>query len=250
MSHNDTLLGVVNSMRFMLQNMPGHYFIKDLDSRYVEISQNVESLCQLKKEDMVGKSDIQLPWEELASQYRHNELMVINDRKMADVVELFPINQKNIFVVRSIKIPLYDQNNDVIGIMGKTYVFSQKNTMEEALKSFMIFDYKNSINANKKYNAYAMSEYPADFNLTVRETECLFLLIRGKTAKEIGKFLTISPRTVEVYVENIKRKMNAISRSDIINKAEALGMLTIIPKNMLNTSLQRSSHQWKDFFNN
>lgn len=42
--------------------------------------------------------------------------------------------------------------------------------------------------------------------LTEREVMCLCLLADGKTAKEAGKYLRLSPRTIEFYLRNIKRK--------------------------------------------
>ncbi len=248
MSQNDTLHHVVNSIRPMLQNMPGYHFVKDLNSRYVEISHDVTTLVSMRRNHVVDKLDSELPWEEVADQLCHNDLAAIRYQH-SDVFEPFPVEQDKVFVTRCVKFPMYDQASNVIGIIGQTYVFSQKETVGEALKAIMLFDQKSVLNSNKKYNAYVASEYPADFNLTHRETECLFLLIRGKTAKEIGNFLTISPRTVEVYVENIKKKMCANSRSDVIDKAEKLGMLKVIPKNTIGLSIGRNSNQWADFFN-
>jgi len=45
-------------------------------------------------------------------------------------------------------------------------------------------------------------------NLTKRELDCLNYTIQKKTSKEIAKMLKISYRTVEKYLENIKRKMH------------------------------------------
>lgn len=47
--------------------------------------------------------------------------------------------------------------------------------------------------------------------LTPREREILRLLIAGKSAKEVGKLLHISPRTAEFHRRNILEKMNADS---------------------------------------
>lgn len=43
-------------------------------------------------------------------------------------------------------------------------------------------------------------------SLTRRELTCISWLIKGKSANEIGLLLNISKRTVETYIENIKRK--------------------------------------------
>lgn len=48
---------------------------------------------------------------------------------------------------------------------------------------------------------------------------CVFLLIRGKSAKEIEALLSISKRTVESYIENIKNKMDCRNKAEILVKA-------------------------------
>lgn len=52
--------------------------------------------------------------------------------------------------------------------------------------------------------------------LTKQETECMKLLCFGKTAKEIGQELGLSPRTVESYLERIKAKSGLLYKSDLI----------------------------------
>ncbi len=50
-------------------------------------------------------------------------------------------------------------------------------------------------------------------HLSKRELECLFLLAQGKTAKEIGRILKLSYRTVEFYIVNIKNKTGNFTRT-------------------------------------
>jgi DNA-binding CsgD family transcriptional regulator len=47
--------------------------------------------------------------------------------------------------------------------------------------------------------------------LTEKEMQCLCLLIRQKTFKEVGKLLKISPKTVDNHVEHMKHKTNTNS---------------------------------------
>lgn len=52
--------------------------------------------------------------------------------------------------------------------------------------------------------------------LTYREIECARLIIMGRTAKEIARDLNISPKTVEVYINNIKRKTGCHYKHELI----------------------------------
>lgn len=51
------------------------------------------------------------------------------------------------------------------------------------------------------------------FSLTEREAEVIFWLVRGKTNKEIGLILSMSPRTVNKHLEPIFRKLCVENRT-------------------------------------
>lgn len=55
--------------------------------------------------------------------------------------------------------------------------------------------------------------------LTSREEEILRLVVEGKTSKQIGQALYISPRTVENYKNNLLKKLGLNKTSDLIKYA-------------------------------
>jgi DNA-binding CsgD family transcriptional regulator len=55
-----------------------------------------------------------------------------------------------------------------------------------------------------------------DLKLSKREEECLSLLSGGKRTKQIASLLDISPRTVECYVENLKKKTKSNTTSQLL----------------------------------
>lgn len=52
--------------------------------------------------------------------------------------------------------------------------------------------------------------------ISLREFQCLFFVSKGQTFKEVGKTLSLSPRTVESYINNLKSKTGANSKSELI----------------------------------
>ncbi|MAT03591.1 MAG: DNA-binding response regulator [Acidimicrobiaceae bacterium] len=60
--------------------------------------------------------------------------------------------------------------------------------------------------------------------LTEREREVLQLVARGKTYKELGVGLGISPRTAENHVRNILGKLHLSRRSDLVRYAVEHGL--------------------------
>ena len=55
-------------------------------------------------------------------------------------------------------------------------------------------------------------------DFTAREREIAALLIQGLTSKMIGKRLTISPRTVDVYRARLMRKVGASTTAELVHK--------------------------------
>jgi DNA-binding CsgD family transcriptional regulator len=91
-------------------------------------------------------------------------------------------------------------------------VFKQEDLIdsqeEKNIKDFILNTPINKLflNVNKK-----------DIRLSIQEFKCLAWLSRGKSVKEIGRIMELSPRTVESYIDNTKHKINAHSRSHLID---------------------------------
>ncbi len=56
-------------------------------------------------------------------------------------------------------------------------------------------------------------------NLTAREAEVLLWITKGKTNRDIGKILGISPRTINKHSENIYKKLDVENRTSAAAKA-------------------------------
>lgn len=63
---------------------------------------------------------------------------------------------------------------------------------------------------------YTLGEPLTSVYFTQREAECVMQILQGKTMLETGENLQLSPRTVEYYLDKIKRKLNCRKKSDII----------------------------------
>jgi len=62
-------------------------------------------------------------------------------------------------------------------------------------------------------NGYSLMINNSIVKLSPREVECIFHFSQGKTAKEIARILSISPRTVEDYIKNVKLKTGESNKS-------------------------------------
>jgi PAS domain S-box-containing protein len=62
------------------------------------------------------------------------------------------------------------------------------------------------------------SRRPVTAGLTAREREVAAHLMNGMTSKEIGRALSISHRTVEIYRARLTRKYQASTTADLVHK--------------------------------
>ncbi len=106
------------------------------------------------------------------------------------------------------------------------------NILNQLILSNRRFNKKINLNCQE---CYAIEKTYSD-NLSPRESECLFYIIRGKTMKSIADIFSISPRTIEKHVESIKRKMKCTTKNQVIEKAIGKGYLSIILTNVLISS--------------
>lgn len=67
---------------------------------------------------------------------------------------------------------------------------------------------------------YYVSNGDQQVRLTRREAQCLYYFFQGKSSKQIGRILDISHRTVELYFDRIREKLDCKTRLEIISKIE------------------------------
>lgn len=53
---------------------------------------------------------------------------------------------------------------------------------------------------------------------TKREAECMIMLIKGKTINKVAVALSLSPRTIEFYLKNMKAKIGCRTKFELIER--------------------------------
>lgn len=84
----------------------------------------------------------------------------------------------------------------------------------------------NAMLGDRFLSEIQLDEYrEQQLGLTVRELHCVDHLLLGKTGPEIAKALSLSPRTVETHLLNLKNKLSCNSKSELINRLIKLGFM-------------------------
>lgn len=120
----------------ILLNIPDYVFWKDLDLIYRGCNYNFARLAGGKKpEDIVGKSDKELPWGEFTADiYRQEDRQVIETKKPILHKEVPLITDKNEERTLSVsKVPMFGQDHVVIGVLCIFRDITEKRRSEQTL---------------------------------------------------------------------------------------------------------------------
>ena len=85
-------------------------------------------------------------------------------------------------------------------------------------------------NVRIKQGAFRYENISLDIQLSKRQAECLFLILRGKTAKEISVLLKLSQRTIESYIDDLKFKLRVNTKNELLEIVTYKGYFNFIPK--------------------
>ena len=212
----------------LLDHMPGYIGWKDVNLNYQGAN---KALLELKGvNDITGKTDEELSPASVEDNmvFLEQDLLVLKGNKISTVHRGSKTN--TIFLLE--KSPIINQENTITGLIyycrpwHKADVFHILNQLDNKL--------------DLEIQNYTLDHHYNQFKLTKRECECVFLLIRGKTAKEIAALLSLSKRTVESYIENIKNKMDCQNKAEILVKAISNGYQNQIPSRLNHPAIMQS----------
>lgn len=92
-------------------------------------------------------------------------------------------------------------------------------------------NFKNNVKIVK--HKYCYDNY-YKYNLTKRESICLYYVLKGMTAKIIANKMSISTKTVEKFIQILKEKLGCHCKMGLIQKALKDKMDNVIPEGIDN----------------
>jgi DNA-binding CsgD family transcriptional regulator len=182
-----------------------------------------------------GVTDADLPCKacEIADKFHKEDRLVLQSGKTLTMINYCCYKDNDWRIILGRKSPLKNAEGEIIGVYGRGIDVTDCGLMRTAFLVFMSDENhfgskRNALNQT----SYILEDKFDDYGLSVRESECLFYLIRGKTAKEMAVIFNISFRTVEKHLERLKYKLNCFHRSEIVDKAISKGLGTVLPKSL------------------
>ncbi|MEX6502789.1 PAS domain S-box protein [Pseudomonas zhanjiangensis] len=120
-------------LRQIVDNSSAVIYIKDLQGRYCLVNPAFERFFKLHAEEVLGRSDHELFGSAVADRLRANDLSVISLRHPVEFEEQLQLQDRS-WTYLSSKLPLFDENGQVIAVCGISTDISERKRVEEALR--------------------------------------------------------------------------------------------------------------------
>lgn len=215
----------------LLDQTPGISACKDANSRFLYANQAFRRLVGFEPDqDLCGLTDFDMPCEVSSdAEVFQQQDEYIMKRQIAITtlnVHRFQAGTSRAFVV--VKKPFVDCELGVRGVMltGTELKLSQGGAPEPNAVAVLP---KLASLGNLSHGSFVIANSDSEIDMTPRENEVLYHLLRGGTAKRIGRMLSISSRTVEQYVDVLKDKFGVRTKADLIHRAIGLGYMYLVP---------------------
>lgn len=120
----------------LLDLLPVGIFWKDKNSIYLGCNQYHAEHAGFKNEqELIGKADYDLPWRIMADKYRRDDLYVMNSGLKSVFFEEVIEFESGPVWSRTTKVPLYDDNGEVCGILGVWMDISEYKNIVDLLET-------------------------------------------------------------------------------------------------------------------
>lgn len=196
-----------------LMKLPASVYYKDVRGVYFGCNDIMAELGEHQsRHDVDGFDDIELLGVERAHEFVNNDNFVLKQGGTLITQESFVNEYAVTLTGLTTKLPLYDDEDELVGIFGITFI-----------ENIPIQSYDNVLNTlaksiNKVSKGLGPTLYLQEF-LTPREKECAILTAKGLSACNIAEELAISKRTVETHLDSVKSKLNCNNKVEMVVKA-------------------------------
>lgn len=125
-------LKAVMYLNNIVRNMPGSVYWKDKNGVFLGCNDFVVKMAGLNSQnDIIGKSDYELVWADIADQIRKNDLEIMCSKKSKELEEVVTLFNGEKILMLTNKAPLFDNDNNVIGIIGVSIDITARKKAEQ-----------------------------------------------------------------------------------------------------------------------
>jgi PAS domain S-box-containing protein len=133
---NKTLQETLLHKKALLDSIPDIAWLKDRESRFIAVNQPYGQACGVKPNDLIGITDLDVWPKELAELYLAGDRQVIASGKMKQVEEPLVDSSGQQTWIETIKVPILNENGQVIGTAGIARNITDRKRLENELKKY------------------------------------------------------------------------------------------------------------------
>ncbi|MBX9586246.1 MAG: helix-turn-helix transcriptional regulator [Gammaproteobacteria bacterium] len=230
MFHENTIREAINTYNKSTDCI----FWKDLQSNYRMMNNEFARLVGFKSSNASFNNfnDFAMPCEasDLADKFIAADQEVIRTGKPVTSIEYCRYIDGAWRVHYDRKSPLFNSRGEMIGISSHAMDVTDCPIMRSVIALTSPIGKCHRINQQQSYQLKTNYD---NFDLSVLQSEILFLMLRGMSSKEIARRLGRSPRTIEKHRTKIKEKMGCQNQSQLFEKTIASGAGLFIPQSLL-----------------
>ena len=205
--------------------IPGVVFCADKNGIITRINQNAANFNKLNKEDIIGKTIFNLFPEGQAKKMREDDLKVINSGKpLLNLEEMADTPYGKKWLITN-KVPHYNEDNEIVGIIGLVIDITERKRAEELLKESK-GAFQDAYNRILLYQDFIAHDIRNVLN-NVQSLMYLYNRYRNNRAK-MNKMNDVLKMISEQIVKGDKLIQNAIKLSNLETKQISLQPVDVL----------------------
>ncbi|MGE5431024.1 MAG: PAS domain S-box protein [Syntrophomonadaceae bacterium] len=201
-----------SDLEIILDSVPSYIFYKDENDRYVNVNKALAEICGIPREDWLGKTSAEL-FPDFSADFLMLDLEVLRSGKALRNIEQLFHTRDGIKWLQTDKIPHFDKNGKVKGVVSISTDITKRKEAETALRV-----------SETKYRIVAENTYDWEFwtspdgNFVYSSPSCK--KISGYEAEEFEndpKLLEsiVYPDDLDIYLSHISSKDGYLEQKDI-----------------------------------
>jgi len=181
-------LDSLGCLESLFENLPTlHFWVKDLEGRFVTVNQNVVKNCRRRdRSEVIGKTDFEFYPKHIAEGFLRDDLAVIQSGiKIQDRIEPITHEDGSISWYSTNKVPLYARGTGrIIGVAGTTRRLDNASSPDPLYAEFAtVIEYINKhysepieISQLARMLSLSLSQFERRFKMVFQETPVRFIL--------------------------------------------------------------------------
>lgn len=226
----------LNTLATALDQSNDAIYLMDTNQKFIYFNKRTLEMSGYRSEDSMLETqyfDMRCPAAIGAKNFTQEDQLVINKNRPIQFLGYYSYYGDEWVLLLGSKTPIYEKGKLTAVLSHFTPINNPR-----LLNLPVILPCENETKHNKFIQQtlnYTVMDRFEDHDLSERESECLFYLLRGYAARSVGELLGISPKTVEFHIAKIKIKMQCKTKSELIEKALHLGLGNILLDKVFNT---------------